>query len=81
MLDQPLIRYVRGSFGTASGGIYLCRQAIGKDSITKLDNYTQLTLYAVRGSFADGHALVETSDGKLGWVRMDRLSETSDFTY
>ena len=81
LLDQPLIRYVRGSFGTASGGIYLCRQAIGKDSITKLDNYTQLTLYAVRGSFADGHALVETSDGKLGWVRMDRLSETSDFTY
>lgn len=85
MLSQTVTRYVRGK--NKNGGIYLCRMAGGTDPIPNttnplvLRNYTPLTLYAVRGSWTDGHALIETPTGQMGWVRLDRLSETNDFSY
>ena len=85
MLSQTVTRYVRGQ--NKNGGIYLCRLAGGTDPIPNsnsplvLRNYTPLTIYAVRGSWTDGHALIETPTGQMGWVRLDRTSETNDFSY
>ena len=86
MLDQPVTRYVHGSYpNSPSGGMYLCRSP-GKDGITVLKPHTPVTVHAVRGSLANstGYAFVETNDGRYGWVafRATRgmgLVESNDF--
>ena len=86
MLDETVIRYVRGSFpNSPSGGMYLCRHP-GKDSITVLKPRTPVTVHAVRGSLSacTGHAFVETNTGQFGWVAFQAakgpgLTESLDF--
>ena len=70
MLDDPVTRYVRGSNpNSKSGGMYLCRKP-SKSAIDLLSPHSPVTVIAVRGSLAKstGHAFVETSDGRFGWV-------------
>ena len=87
ILSEPITYYVKGK--NENGGIYLCRTGGGTDAIVLpgqtqayvVRNHTPVTIYAIRGTLTKGHAFAETSDGKIGWMRTDRLWATNDFTY